>query len=103
MYNRLGLRTNLCIMICLLAEAYFVAGEYERGIQQINLAIDTSAEIGDRWCLPRIHTIQAQLLRAVWRNRYGGSKLAKGCRYCRSTVCQRFAVAGGKLTCAPLA
>ena len=64
MYNRLGLRTNLCLMICLLAEAYFVAGEYERGIQQVNLAIDTSAEIGDRWCLPRIHTVQAQLLRA---------------------------------------
>ena len=64
MYNRLGLRTNLCIMICLLAEAYFVAGEYERGIQQINLAIGTSAEIGDRWCLPRIHAIQAQLLQA---------------------------------------
>ena len=64
MYNRLGLRTNLCLMICLLAEAYFVAGEYQRGIQQVNLAIDTSAEIGDRWCLPRIHTVQAQLLRA---------------------------------------
>ena len=64
MYNRLGLRTNLCLMICLLAEAYFVAGEYEKGIQQVNLAIDTSAEIGDRWCLPRIHTVQAQLLRA---------------------------------------
>jgi hypothetical protein len=51
-------------MICLLAEAYFLAGEYQRGIQQVNLAIETSAEIGDRWCLPRIHTVQAQLLRA---------------------------------------
>ena len=38
MYNRLGLRTNLCLMICLLAEAYFVAGEYERGIQRVNLS-----------------------------------------------------------------
>src|ERR1700756_2485701 len=47
MYNRLGLRTNLCIMICLLAETYFMAGEYQRGIQQVNLAIETSAEIGD--------------------------------------------------------
>src|SRR4029077_17900089 len=36
----------------------------ERGIQQVNLAIDTSAEIGDRWCLPRIRTVQAQLLLA---------------------------------------
>ena len=89
MYNRLGLRTNLCIMICLLAETYFMAGEYERGIQQVNLAIDTSSEIGDRWCLPRIHTIRAQLLQAFWRNRCGGSKPAKGCRYCRSTICQR--------------
>jgi hypothetical protein len=63
-YYRLGLRTNLRIMICLLAEAYFVAAEYERGRQKVDLAIDTSAEIGDRWCLPRIHTVQAQLLRA---------------------------------------
>jgi predicted ATPase len=62
LYNRLGLRTNLCIIICLLAEAYFLAGQYERGMQQINLAIDTSTEIGDRWCLPRIHSVQAQLL-----------------------------------------
>ena len=62
MYRRLGLRTNLCIMICLLAETYFMAGQYEKGMQQANLAIDTSSEIGDRWCLPRIHTIRARLL-----------------------------------------
>jgi hypothetical protein len=33
-------------------------------MEQANLAIATSSEMGDRWCLPRIHTIQAQLLRA---------------------------------------
>jgi predicted ATPase len=63
MYNRLGLRTNLCMMICLLAETYFLAGQYEKGMQQVSLAIDTSSEIGERWCLPRIHTIRARLLR----------------------------------------
>ena len=61
MYSQLGLRTNLCIMICLLAETYLKAGQYEKAVQQANLAIDTSSEIGDRWCLPRIHTIRARL------------------------------------------
>jgi class 3 adenylate cyclase/predicted ATPase len=65
MYNRLGLRTNLCIMICLLAETYFMAGQYDKGMQQVNLAIDTSSEIGDRWCLPRIHTVRARLLETL--------------------------------------
>jgi len=31
-------------------------------MKQVNLAIDTSSEIGDRWCLPRIHAIRARLL-----------------------------------------
>jgi tetratricopeptide (TPR) repeat protein len=62
MYNRLGVRLNLCLMICLLGETYFMAGQYEKGMEQANLAIATSSEIGDRWCLPRIHTIRARLL-----------------------------------------
>jgi class 3 adenylate cyclase/predicted ATPase len=62
MYNRIGLRTNQCIMICLLAETYFMAGQYEKAMQQVSLAINTSSEIGERWCLPRIHTIRARLL-----------------------------------------
>jgi class 3 adenylate cyclase/predicted ATPase len=62
MYNRLGVRSNLCLTICLLAETYFMAGQYEKGMEQANLAIATSSEIGDRWCLPRIHTIRARLL-----------------------------------------
>lgn len=61
-YNRLGLRSNLCLMICLLAETYFASGQYEKSLEQTNLAIATSVEIGDRWCLPRIHMIRAQSL-----------------------------------------
>ena len=64
MYHRLGVRSNLCLTICLLAETYFMAGQYEKGMEQANLAIGTSSDIGDRWCLPRIHTIRARLLRS---------------------------------------
>ena len=62
MYNRLGVRSNLCLMICLLAETYFMAGQYEKGLEQADLAIARSSKIGDRWCLARIHTIRARLL-----------------------------------------
>ena len=65
MYNRLGVRSNLCLTICLLAETYFIAGQCEKGMEQANLAIATSSEIGDRWCLPRIYTIRARLLQTV--------------------------------------
>jgi class 3 adenylate cyclase/predicted ATPase len=61
-YNRLGVRSNLCLMICLLAETYFMARQYDKAMEQANFAITTSSEIGDRWCLPRIHTIRARLL-----------------------------------------
>jgi predicted ATPase len=61
-YNRLGVRTNLCLMICLLAETYFTARQYDKAMEQANLAIATSSQIGDRWCLPRIYTIRARLL-----------------------------------------
>ena len=61
-YNLLGVRTNLCLMICLLAETYFMATQYDKAMEQANLAIATSSQIGDRWCLPRIYTIRARLL-----------------------------------------
>jgi tetratricopeptide (TPR) repeat protein len=60
MYSRLGIRSNLCLMICLLAETYLASGEHEKSMEQADLAIATSAEIGDRWCLPRIHMIRAR-------------------------------------------
>ena len=62
MYNRLGVQANLCLSICLLAEGYFMTGQYEKGMEQANLALATSSEVGDRWCLPRIYTIRARLL-----------------------------------------
>ena len=65
MYNRLGVRSNLCLTICLLAETYLMAKQYEKSMEQANLAIATSSEIGDRWCLPRIHTIRARLLQTL--------------------------------------
>ena len=64
MFNRLGVRINLCLTICLLAETYFMAGQYEKG-EQASLAVKTSLEIGDRWCFPRIHTIRARLLQRL--------------------------------------
>ena len=31
-------------------------------MEKADLAIATSSEIGDRWCLPRIHLVRGQLL-----------------------------------------
>ena len=38
---------------------------YEKGMEQTNLAMAISSEIGDRWCLPRVHTIRARLLQTL--------------------------------------
>jgi predicted ATPase/class 3 adenylate cyclase len=67
-YNRLGLRSNLCLAICLLAETYFTSGRYDSGMQQANWALAASSEIGDRWCLPRIYMTQARLLQQASGN-----------------------------------
>jgi predicted ATPase len=67
-YSRLGLRSNLCLAICLLAEAYFASGQYESGMEQANRALAASSEIGDRWCLPRIYMIHARLLQQASAN-----------------------------------
>jgi predicted ATPase len=61
-FNRLGLRRGLSLAICLLAETYFMARRYEQGMEQANLAIAASSEMGDRSCLPRIHLIRSKLL-----------------------------------------
>ena len=61
-FNRLGLRSNLCLAICLLAETYLTAGRYENGMEQANRALATSSEIGDRWCLSQIYMTHAPLL-----------------------------------------
>ena len=49
--------------ICLLAETHLKAQHYAKGIEQVNLALAASSEIGDEWFLPRIHMVRAQLLR----------------------------------------
>jgi predicted ATPase len=67
-YNRLGARNNLTLAICLLAETSFMAKQHERGMEQVSLAIATSSEIGDRWCLPRINIIRARLLQETCPN-----------------------------------
>ena len=97
MYNRLGVRSNLCLTICLLAETYFMAGQYEKGMEQANLAIATSSEIGDRWCLPRIHMIRARLLQTFRQVDAAEASLQLSTRYCRSAIRQRRAVARGQL------
>ncbi len=60
--NHLGMRSNLCLSICLLAETYFLSGRYEESMEQADLAFATSSEVGDAWCLPRIHMIRARLM-----------------------------------------
>ena len=65
-FNRLGLRSDLCLPICLLAETYFTGGRYESAMDQVNQAITTSSEIGDRWCLPLIYMTHARLLQQTY-------------------------------------
>jgi predicted ATPase len=67
-FNGLGLRSNLTLAICLLAETYFTGGQYESAMDQVNRAITTSAEIGDRWCLPLIYMTHARLLQQTYPN-----------------------------------
>ena len=67
-YDRLGARNNLTLAICLSAETSFMAKQYEKGMEQVNLAIATSSEIGDRWCLPRINMIRARILQETCAN-----------------------------------
>ena len=67
-YSRLGARNNLTLAICLFAETSFMAKQHERGMEQVSLAIATSSEIGDRWCLPRINIIRARLLQETSPN-----------------------------------
>jgi predicted ATPase len=61
-FDRLGLRSNLCLSICLLAETYLRGGRNEKGMEQSNRALAASSETGDRWCLPRIYMAHARLL-----------------------------------------
>jgi class 3 adenylate cyclase/predicted ATPase len=67
-FDQLGLRSNLCLAICLLAETYFTGGRYDSALEQVNRAIATSSEIGDRWCLPLIHMTHARLLQQTNHN-----------------------------------
>jgi predicted ATPase len=74
-YDRLGLRVNLCLAICLLAETYFTSGRYESSMEQANRALAESSEIGERWCLPRIYMIHARLLQQA----SGNAEAAEAC------------------------
>jgi predicted ATPase len=67
-FNQLGLRSNLCLAICLLAETHFTGGRYESSIDQVNRAITTSSELGDRWCLSLIYMTHARLLQQASPN-----------------------------------
>jgi predicted ATPase len=66
--NRLGLRNNLGLAMCLLAETYFTCGRYESGMEQANRALAASSEIGDRCYLPQIYMIHARLLHQASSN-----------------------------------
>ena len=67
-WNQLGLRSNLCLSLCLLAETYCRCGRYDEGLEKADQAIAVSSEIGDRWCLPRTHEIRGRLLQQTTRN-----------------------------------
>ena len=67
-FKGLGLRSNLCLAICLFAETYFTGGRYESAMDQLNQAITTSSETGDRWCLPLIYMTHARLLQQTYPN-----------------------------------
>ena len=67
-YYRLGARNNLTFAICLSAETYCMDKQYEKGMEQVNLALTTSSEIGDRWCLPQINMIRARILQETRPN-----------------------------------
>ena len=61
-YNQLGARNNLTFAICLSAETYLMGRQYEKAMEQVNVALATSSEIGDRWSLPQINMIRARIL-----------------------------------------
>jgi class 3 adenylate cyclase/predicted ATPase len=67
-FNQIGLRSNLCLAICLLAETHLTGGRYESSIDQVNRAITTSSELGDRWCLSLIYMTHARLLQQASPN-----------------------------------
>jgi predicted ATPase len=54
-----------------------MTGHYQKGLEQADLAIATSSEIGDRWCLPRIHTIRARLLQTFRQDDAAEASLRK--------------------------
>ena len=92
-FNQLGVRTNLCLMMCLSAETYLKAKQYDQALERANLAIATSSEIGDRWCLPRIHAVRAHLHHTFRAIEKAEDKPARSYRDCYEAVRQRFAVA----------
>jgi predicted ATPase len=51
-----------------LAETYLAGGQNENGMEQANRALAVCAEIGDRWCLPRIYMAHARLLQQASAN-----------------------------------
>jgi predicted ATPase len=67
-FNRLGQRSNLSLAICLLAETYLVSERYESGMEQVNRALASSSELGERWGLPRIYMAHARLLQQASTN-----------------------------------
>ena len=68
-YDRLGARNNLTLAICCLsAETLLVAKQHEKAMEQVNLAISTSSQVRDRWCLPRINMIRARILQETCSN-----------------------------------
>ena len=74
-YYRLGPRNNLTFAICLSAETYLTDKQYERAMEQVNVALTTSSEIGDRWCLPQINMIRARLFQQTGFNGDAGASL----------------------------
>jgi class 3 adenylate cyclase/predicted ATPase len=68
LWKRLGARSFLARATCLLAEAYAHSQRYLDSLQQVELALEIAAEIGDERCVPRMHILHAGLHLLFGRN-----------------------------------
>ena len=95
-WRGLGLRSNLCFSLCLLAETYFAGRRYNEGLKTADLAIATSSEIGDRWCLPTdTYDSRPADPTDLPQQRHCGGKLSHGDRHRHLAIRDGIAIARG--------
>jgi predicted ATPase len=70
-WTRLGARANLPSWLCMLAESYLLGRRYVEGLEQVAQALAVAEETGEKWYLPGLHHLRAELLQAQGRNADG--------------------------------